>query len=195
MVPEQTAIQESLKDFRDTGVIDVSLLENESISDIVDFLQEQHTKFLRSDLPFIGNQIHNLVQNADPAPLIEYLENFFANAEVQLLEHLKLEEQFLFPYLKQLEALTTGSLTSIEDRLSDFSINKFELEHDHTIENGITNVRHYIVDHCSSAKELLPYGVIINKLQSFEKELRMHAAIEDELLIPKGRVCELAVGR
>lgn len=193
MVDQQIGLEEGLMRFRETGVIDVSMLENESISDIVDFLQEQHVKFLRSDLPFLGNQIYNLIKTATPAPLIDYLERFFCQSEEGLLQHLKLEEQQLFPYLKQIEGVANGTLKEVEGRLSNFNIDTFEAAHDHTLEDGIVNVRHYIVDHCASAKELLPYGVILNKLQSFEEELRMHATIEDELLIPKGKACELLI--
>jgi iron-sulfur cluster repair protein YtfE (RIC family) len=46
-------------------------------------------------------------------------------------------------------------------------------------------LKKHIVRAQQSAYEIFPFKVLLKQLDEFEKDLRIHAKIEDEVLIPK----------
>jgi regulator of cell morphogenesis and NO signaling len=83
----------------------------------------------------------------------------------------------LFPYIK--------ALYHRLDIRSDFSIKHFIEHHSDTVELQISEVKKHIVRAQQSAYEIFPFRVLLKQLDEFEKDLRIHAKIEDEVLIPK----------
>ena len=69
--------------------------------------------------------------------------------------------------------------------MKSYSISTFIAEHN-DMENDLAEVRKVIVDY-SPAYSItpFPYRIFLIQLQLFENDLRKHAQIEDEVLVPK----------
>ncbi|MFN8436458.1 MAG: hypothetical protein U0V72_02375 [Cytophagales bacterium] len=157
------------------------LFENVSASQIVFFLKRTHSYFLNKKLPEIeqaigwsyGNDVFSI-----------FIQDFFTKMKTDLLEHIIMEEKKLFPYILYLENGIENRL--IQDLLEKgYCIDQYESEHNDQVEAEINKVKETILKTKDKAHNPLAYQLLINKLDTLELELRLHALIEDEILIPK----------
>jgi len=152
---------------------------------ILTYLTNSHRYYLNKRLPEIEQTLEQLTVQDLPVP--EYLNAVFAWVRQNMEKHFRIEEQSLFPYIEVLEKIQLNQVSpeSIHIHFKDFSIERFIASHDDEIENQLSEVKKQIVRSFSSVEELFPYRVLIHKLDVLEKDLRLHARVEDEVLIPK----------
>lgn len=175
---------EILKVFYDSSYFPKTQLRSFPVDVILDYLHRTHRYYIRKKLTEIEQAImHSFPEKA----IADFLQTFFLKIKKRLIEHIGEEERILFPYIKALGKLDKGNI-SVEDFKAHypvFTIKKYAEEHDDEVEQEILSVREYIIRAHSGVEELFPYRILLNKLDSFEKELRVHALIEDEVLVPK----------
>jgi len=180
---------EILKIFNDTNYFPKQQLMSFPFEVIIDYLQKTHKYFFRKRLLEIEQSITQSFENEKVAL---FLQQFFLDTKKGLIEHVAYEERQLFPYIKALSALENKHIlpSELKEIYGDYSIQVYEQNHDASVENRILEVRKYLVQIHESAESLFPFRVLLNQLDSFEKELRIHALVEDEVLIPKARLAE-----
>jgi regulator of cell morphogenesis and NO signaling len=152
---------------------------------ILTYLRNSHRYYLSKRLPEIEQTLEQLsLQNLD---IPQYINPFFAWMRQNMEKHFRIEEQSLFPYIESLELLQLkrNSVESLRTTFKEFTVKHFIESHDDEIENQLSEVKKQIVRSFSSVDELFPYRVLIHKLDLLEKELRLHARVEDEVLVPK----------
>ncbi len=146
-----------------------------------DYIVNTHHKFVVKNLPdlvFYTQKIAN-VHGDNHAELIE-VADLFAKVNDELLQHLKNEEEVLFPAIK--EAVQTNSSKAKETIKSE--IERMFGEHefaggamDHI--NVITNGYKVPADGCNT------YRVAFDLLEKFEDDLHTHVHLENNILYPK----------
>ena len=152
-----------------------------SLDFLSDYIENTHHKYVLKTLPelvFYTRKIAN-VHGAHHAELLE-VANLFEKINTELLQHLKNEEEVLFPVIK--EALKSNSAKARETILSE--VTRMNGEHEFAGGamdkiNVITNNYKVPTDGCNT------YMVTFKLLQQFEDDLHVHVHLENNILYPK----------
>ena len=152
-----------------------------SLDFLSDYIVNTHHKYVLKTLPelvFYTQKISD-VHGLHHPELVE-VAKLFAQINTELLQHLKNEEEVLFPAIK--EVLKSNSPQAKATIHSE--IERMSEEHefaggamDHI--NVITNGYALPEDACNS------YGVAFKLLQQFEDDLHIHVHLENNILYPK----------
>ena len=146
-----------------------------------EYIVNTHHKFVLKNLPelvFYTQKIAN-VHSEHHAELIE-VASLFDKINTELLQHLKNEEEVLFPAIK--EVVNTNSATAKKTIVSE--IERMSDEHEFAggaIDeiNRITKGYDVPADGCNT------YKVAFKLLEQFEDDLHTHVHLENNILYPK----------
>lgn len=157
-----------------------------SVEDILDYLQATHQYYLSKKLPEIEQSLlHIFSKYGQSHQLLASLAIFFNNYKNKLIDHIRMEEKQLFPYIRRMivaSKIKPVCAESLEIDL-EFSIEKFISSHS-PIEDELKEVSQIIKQYSENKTTPLPYKVFLNQVELFELELRKHAIIEDHVLVP-----------
>jgi len=148
---------------------------------LADYIVNTHHKFVLknlSELVFYTQKIANVHGEHHPE-LIE-VASLFEKINEELLQHLKNEEEVLFPAIK--EVINTNSETAKKTIISEIA----RMEGEHEFAGGAMDeinkiTKGYLVpaDGCST------YRVAFKLLEQFEDDLHTHVHLENNILYPK----------
>jgi regulator of cell morphogenesis and NO signaling len=149
-----------------------------------EYIVNTHHKFVLKNLPelvFYTQKIAN-VHGENHPELLEVADSF-AQINDELLQHLKNEEEVLFPAIR--EAVLTNSATAKETIKSE--IERMLGEHEFAggaMDNINVITKGYKVpeDGCTT------YRVAFQLLEQFEDDLHIHVHLENNILFPKALV-------
>ena len=191
--------KQSLTEACKEKAIDVSKLENEilKISEepinefmnfknwdpvfLSDYIVNTHHKFVVKNLPdlvFYTQKIANV--HGDNHPELNEVADLFAKVNDELLQHLKNEEEVLFPAIKEAvqsnSALAKKTIKSeIERMMGEHEFAGGAMDHINVITNGYQ----VPADGCNT------YRVAFDLLDKFEDDLHTHVHLENNILYPK----------
>ncbi|TNE33604.1 iron-sulfur cluster repair di-iron protein [bacterium] len=154
-----------------------------SLTELADYVTNKHHQYCRESFDFIDPLLNKVIRvHGDKhEELAEVGDLFFATVN-ELSNHMKKEENILFPLIKALEA---GKLKEIDPNASvKFPIEKMEAEH---TEEGdrfkkikeLTNNFTPPEDACNT------YRLTYYKLKEFNDDLEQHIHLENNILFPK----------
>lgn len=156
-----------------------------SLEEILGYLQATHRYYLTKKLPEIEQSLmHIFSKYGQSHQLLANLAYFFNDYKAKLIDHVRMEERELFPYIQKLIGISKGEINPEKSALtSDFSIAQFMKAHS-PIEDELQEVSQLIRRYSDEASIPLPYKIFLNQVEIFEKELCKHAIIEDHVLVP-----------
>ncbi len=194
--------KQSFSDACDEKGIDATQLENEilKVSEeplnefmnfknwdpvfLSDYIVNTHHKFVVKNLPelvFYTQKIANV--HGDHHPELLEIASLFGKINTELLQHLKNEEEVLFPAIK--EAVSTNSSkaketikTEIDRMLGEHEFAGGAMDEINRISKGYKVPE----DGCNT------YKVTFNMLEQFEDDLHTHVHLENNILYPKALV-------
>ena len=146
-----------------------------------EYIVNTHHKYVLKNLPelvFYTRKIAN-VHGDNHTELIEVAE-LFEKINTELLQHLKNEEEVLFPAIK--EVIKSGSLEAKAIISSELKKMTWEHKFAGTVMDEINRItKGYIVpeDGCNT------YRVAFKMLEQFEDDLHTHVHLENNILYPK----------
>jgi regulator of cell morphogenesis and NO signaling len=148
---------------------------------LADYIVNTHHKFVLKNLPelvFYTRKIANV--HGEHHPELLEVANLFDKINAELLQHLKNEEEVLFPAIK--EVVNTGSVKAKETVVSE--IERMSGEHEFAGGamdeiNRITKGYKVPEDGCNT------YRVAFKLLEQFEDDLHTHVHLENNILYPK----------
>jgi regulator of cell morphogenesis and NO signaling len=150
---------------------------------IVDYVRKTHTYYLNKKLLEIEQTIHLLVSAYPSAhPLLLLLHNFYRDYKSHLIKHIEMEERDLLPYIVELERLAEG-----EGKVKPaptMTVKAFISQH-HDTEKDLEDVRNTILNYSPPTDNQTLYRILLSQLQVFEKDMAIHARIEDDVLLPR----------
>jgi regulator of cell morphogenesis and NO signaling len=157
-----------------------------SIEEILIYLKKSHAGYLDKIFPEMEQQFNHLYQHhreSDPIPF--HLCTMFMVFKEKLKTHILNEETKLFPYINALNNLKNKQgVYSEVNELSKYSIDQFMEEHD-DVESDLKVIKSLIIENSEILELPMPFKLFLIQLETFEKDLRLHAWLEDELLVHK----------
>ena len=157
-----------------------------SVEDILSYLQVTHQYYLNKKLPEIEQSLLHIFSKYEQSHrLLASLAFFFNTYKNKLIDHIRMEENQLFPYIKEMIVASKMKIKCIESLEINpcFSIEKFISSHS-PIEDELKEVSQIIKQYSGNEAIPLPYKIFLNQVDLFELELRKHAIIEDQVLVP-----------
>jgi regulator of cell morphogenesis and NO signaling len=159
---------------------------------IVEYLKHAHFIFIKRKLPYMSGLIENFTaQHPDYLSIEKDLKTVFPLFVEDFIHHIYEEEDTLFSYIKALQRAEKGQYnpSKLFYQLEKNSLHHFASEHEaHDDEmEGIRKITH---DYATHSETPLHIKVLYNELKDFEKNLIVHARIENEILFPKAMALE-----
>jgi regulator of cell morphogenesis and NO signaling len=186
---------EIIKAFDQDNKPDQKILMKFPIETILDYLKKTHRYYLDKKIPEIEISLHDIIRRYHHGNNLLYaLGNIFISYKRKLAEHIKSEEEELFPYIEFLIAQLRGDFNYKASKkiLSGFTIQHFEESHTN-VEEDIEKTRDTIMRYSPEQTFAMSYRIFLNQLALFERDLHRHSIIEDEVLVPKAQRLEQLV--
>jgi len=186
-------VLEVLKAFSEDCPFPSEELKKFPIAAIIHYLRETHTFYLDKKIPEIELSFTGLSKNYSFShPQLLILANLFMDYKKDLIEHVEFEEYIFFPYILELLKVKNHKKELKAYGLDKYSIALFIQEHHHE-EAVLTSIRASIEKKFKKTYTPLPFKVFLNQIKSLEKDLLIHARIEDEVLLPMALLLEKEV--
>jgi regulator of cell morphogenesis and NO signaling len=159
---------------------------------LVAYLKKKHYFFVRQELPFLSNLIFGIQPEPEFEALLSDLRIMFPLFVEDFIHHIHEEESRLFKRIELLQDIEDGHFAT-QDALTILERDPIHLLADqHEIhDDEMEGIRRLTRDYLLEEDAPLTMKVLYHELQNFEKELSIHAKIEDELLFPKAVELEI----
>lgn len=149
---------------------------------LLNYLRRSHAYYLNRRLPeilFSMQEVYRLY------PSLSALKQFIVQYTANLQKHFAEEDKVLFPYAEYLHNAiqTYKQVPFIDSYFYEFSVKDFL--HDHNTERDLQLMRFALEKHNSSSNTWSPYRITLDLIKNFEDDLKIHAMIEDKILIPR----------
>jgi len=154
---------------------------------IIKYLMFKHKIFTQQKLPYFASLINNLsLKKFDNPILIKDLKLLFPLFIEEFILHIHEEEDTFFAYVNLLHTFSKEKkpFSKIQQALEENILQKFALEH-HIHDDEMRGIRDLTNDYSLGHTPNLHLEVLFTELQAFENELRFHAHVEDNVLLPK----------
>ncbi|UZD22234.1 hemerythrin domain-containing protein [Algoriphagus halophytocola] len=163
---------------------------------LVAYLKKKHYYFVRQELPFLSNIISGINPEPQFASLMADLRIMFPLFVEDFIHHIHEEESRLFKRIELLQDIENNRF-SLQDAMTIIERDPIQLLADqHEIhDDEMEGIRKLTMDYTLDQSAPLTMKVLYHELQDFEKELKIHAKIEDDLLFPKAVELEREVLR
>ena len=184
---DQQFIYTLLQTFEDEKTFSEKQYLKFSLEIIIDYILRTHRYYLTKKLCEIEQNIHILLKDYSGShPLLYVLNNFFHEYTADLTSHIREEEKHLLPYIKYLLKFEKeeADAEAYFAETKNYSLQTFIDSHNDT-EKDLSNIRNVILSYQPPPTNQTPYRILITQLQAFEKDLSVHAIIEDKVLIPR----------
>lgn len=161
---------------------------------IIEYLIHAHYKFVKKRLPYLARLIENIPEEKELNPVINDLKFIFPIFVEDFIQHIYQEEDTLFHYIKLLDKASRKecNLSQVYYKMEKFSIQQFAIEHD-IHDDDMESITQITEDFRMEETDHLLLKVAMAELKGFQKELTIHAQIENEILFPKALELEKKV--
>lgn len=153
--------------------------------ELVDHIVRTHHAYVREALPVIAAHLDKLVSvHGGRHPELARVAEHFGQIGRELQMHLMKEEQVLFPYIHGLAAAERGAppppnmFGSVQN-----PIRMMELEHQ-SAGNELFVIRELTGEYTVPADGCATYRVTMDELAAFDRDLRLHIHLENNVLFP-----------
>ncbi|MBN1986636.1 MAG: iron-sulfur cluster repair di-iron protein [Prolixibacteraceae bacterium] len=146
-----------------------------------DYIVNTHHKFVLKNLPdlvFYTQKISNV--HGENHPELIKVAHLFEQINTELLQHMKNEEEVLFPAIKEL--INSGSEEAKTTIKSE--ITRMLKEHDFA-GGAMDEINHITNGYLLPADACSTYRVTFKLLEQFEDDLHAHVHLENNILFPK----------
>ncbi|HEY5690202.1 MAG TPA: hemerythrin domain-containing protein [Cyclobacteriaceae bacterium] len=164
---------------------------------IIEYLKHAHFTFVKHKLPYISRLVEAFkAEHKDYEYVEKDLKELFPLFLEDFIHHIYEEEDTLFKYIRVLDRASKGfySPSQLYYMLEKNSLQRFAMEHE-AHDDEMEGIRRITDDYKLSSDAPLHVKVIYSELTTFEKTLKTHARIENEILFPKAMMLENRVKR
>jgi regulator of cell morphogenesis and NO signaling len=156
---------------------------------LIQYILNVHHQYVRNSLPILLEYTRKVarVHGSNHPEVILIAENFLQAAE-ELVDHMKKEEDILFPYIMQLDkSQAMGPRSAFGSVKNPIQM----MEHEHQVVGDLfKTIRELSNNYTPPGDSCMTYKVSFLKLQEFEEDLHQHIHLENNILFPKSIVLE-----
>ena len=166
-----------------------------SADELTRFIVRRHHTYVRAQLPVIAAHLAKLVSvHAERHPELRLIAAHFAQIADELQLHMKKEEGILFPYIRALAVAVEQGGVPPPDMFGTVMnpIRMMEAEHQ-SAGNELEIVRALTGNFTVPGDGCATYRVCFEELAAFDRDLRMHIHLENNILFPKAIALEVTV--
>ncbi len=161
---------------------------------IVEYLHKAHKFYLDVKVPEINKLIEQLLNSSDEETqkAVILIQRFFEEYAQQLQEHIKREEQLIYPYILELEKVfESQNKTEIEafKQKYTFIIDEYARDHE-DIEEKLYDIKNLIIKYIKPQENYVISFKILGQLAHLEDDINDHSEMENKVLIPRVRLME-----
>lgn len=159
---------------------------------IIEYLKHAHFLFVKHKLPYIGRLVESFKADHKEYELVERdLKTLYPLFFEDFVHHIYEEEDTLFKYINVLERAAKGQYnpSKLYNLMEKYSLQKCAMEHQGH-DDEMRGIRKITKDYHLVPDAPLHVKVIYTELLAFEKSLKEHARIENEILFPKAMALE-----
>jgi len=147
---------------------------------IIRFLKNSHNYYLNEKFPDIRQNLMKMYEvNHESGMLM--VEKFFNDYLNEVVEHLKYEDEIVFPYITSLNQHITQNKPFGEP--VTYSMNEYR-EHHNDIEEKLNDLNNLLVKYLPGTNDRIIRRKLFLSLSNLEFDLNIHAKIEEMILIP-----------
>jgi regulator of cell morphogenesis and NO signaling len=162
---------------------------------IIEYIKRTHVFYLQKKLPEIEQSILLLSGlYASHHPILIALQDFFQAYCKDLTAHIMAEETLLLPHIGLLRRSTRspGHYSEYILLREQYTIAGFLAAHNDT-EDELRDIRRTIRLYEPPTVNASLYRILLAQLEAFERDLSVHANMEDQVLIPRALQMETAL--
>ena len=155
-----------------------------SIGFTVDYIINNHHTYVKEMIPELESLIdHLVVAHAATHPQLPMISEKFAEFKMELNEHMKDEEDMVFPSFKDLQrAIENGDLEELKAYNNSISW----MEEDHILTGTTLKSMRGFCNNYIAPKESSPgFKILFEELKKFESDMHFHMHLENNVLFTK----------
>lgn len=184
-----------LNAFHDRQFFPKKHLQSFPANQLIGYLKKSHQYYLEEKVPEIERSIDQLKNNSDlSSETFHLLKNFFEEYQKELSNHIKNEEERVYPFVQKLEdAINSGEISqALIKEMEEYSITDYEADHD-DVEAKLYDLKNIIIKYLPSSENDKHYFNVLKELFMLESDLNEHSRIEDMILVPKVEAMEFTI--
>lgn len=151
-----------------------TILNDSDVITIINYLKKSHKYYSTEAIPNISHQIKLLSDN-NKGSIYTLIERFFNEYRKEVSTHLLYEESIVYPYVI--------SLLNVKNGEKEYTISNYKNCHE-DIESKLDDLKNLLIKHLPDQKDQKFRRKLLFELFRFEKDLIIHAIIEESILIP-----------
>jgi regulator of cell morphogenesis and NO signaling len=162
---------------------------------VIDYLKNSHRVFMRRSLPYMSKLVSDCDSNGFETQyksIIDDLKIAFPLFAEDFIHHIFEEEDSLFDYITLLDNAFYEKIpmTKVFYPMKEHSISRFLRQHQQD-DDEMKGIRELTSNYKITLKTPLLIKVLYSELKDFEEELKIHADIENRILLPKALKLEM----
>lgn len=157
------------------------------ISFLADYIVNTHHAYIKENTGQIAAYIHKIVtvHGAHHPELIK-IATIFDKIAIDLMAHLREEEEIFFPAIKRAVASRKEDVTPQIKDMETITNSLKKLRHEHEeIGDAIHDIRHLANDYVIPGDACNTFAITYQKLKEFEDDLHKHVHLENNILFLK----------
>ena len=171
--------------YNDLSCLEKTNFEDYSIMDLIDYLEKSHLYYLEKKIPEIEQSLLKLgVQESFSFNYI--FIKFFEEYKKDIVSHFKTEDEVLFPFCKVLDRYI--KFNSQEDLIYILENKEtvYHLMDQHKKNNDdVDDLQKLLIKYSPKSNNLSYFEIFLNQMSLFQKDLKIHAEIEENVLMKK----------
>ena len=185
--------KELIKTIKKVEQLEVENFDGYSVQIVIEFLKKSHQRFTDESIPKIEQNFLLLIKNHEKNNQLRILFNLFLKFQIELKQHINIEEKTLFPYTETLYKASIGnSLPALLlIHFGKYSVQDFANSHENN-ECYLTEII-YLLEQQEELKGHPVNNILLNQMNQLNNEIKTHAWIEDNVLVRKVTEIEQAV--
>ncbi len=155
-----------------------------SVSFTVDYVINNHHAYVRAVIPELEDLMEHLVAvHAATHPQLPMISEKFSEFKTELEEHIKDEEETVFPSFKKLENAVLASDINADHAFDD-AINW--MEEDHLLTGAsLKSLRNFCNNYVAPEDSSPGFKILFEELRKFESDMHFHMHLENNVLFSK----------
>jgi regulator of cell morphogenesis and NO signaling len=154
-----------------------------------------HHQYVRSELPRLAQMTRKLAaKHSERAPELKKVETLLDALHAEMFAHLEKEEQVLFPFIAQMEEEVAGFASPVRACFKTVAQPVSMMVREHESAEGLVAEMRLLTNEFDAPSWGCPTYIALYKgLSQFERDLRQHVHLENDILFPRAIEMESAL--